>query len=116
MIRACGAGRGITCDEFERRRQCMCRQTVVAAALVAFVVGFLAARPYAAEGPYQLIKEIPIAGDGGWDYLNVDSTSKRLYVSHASKVVVIDTGKDEVVGEIAGTPGVHGAIFAPSAG
>src|SRR5438132_7230453 len=94
----------------------MCRQTIVAAALVAVVVGFLAARPHAADGPYQLIKEIPIAGEGGWDYLNVDSASKRLYVSHASRVVVIDTGKDEVVGEIADTPGVHGAIFVPSIG
>jgi len=33
-----------------------------------------------------------------------------LYVSHATKAVVVDIAKDVVVGEIADTPGIHGAI------
>ena len=69
-----------------------------------------------AEVNYQLLKEIPVGGDGGWDYLSVDSAGHRLYVSHASKVVVIDTLKDEVAGEIADTPGVHGFVCAPELG
>jgi YVTN family beta-propeller protein len=77
-------------------------------ALAAWCV--LVARPFAADGPYQFIKDIQIGGDGGWDYLNVDSAAKRLYVSHGTKVVVIDLAKDAVVGEIADTPGVHGAV------
>lgn len=68
--------------------------------------------PKAADGPYQLIKDVPIGGDGGWDYLNVDAASKRLYISHATKVVVYDLTTDAVVGEIADTPGVHGAVGA----
>jgi YVTN family beta-propeller protein len=67
----------------------------------------------AQEGPYRLIKEIKIGGEGGWDYLNVDTAAKRLYVSHATKAVVIDLSKDAVVGEIADTPGIHGAIPVP---
>ena len=66
-----------------------------------------------AGGPYHFIKEIPIGGDGGWDYLTVDSASQRLYVSHATKVVVIDLVKDQVAGEITNTPGVHGIAVAP---
>ena len=66
-----------------------------------------------AGGPYHFIKEIPIGGEGGWDYLSVDPASHRLYVSHATKVVVVDTAKDEVVGEIADTPGIHGVAIAP---
>jgi DNA-binding beta-propeller fold protein YncE len=69
-----------------------------------------------AEGPYKLIKEIPIGGEGGWDYLSVDQDARRLYVSHATKVVVIDIDKDAVVGEIADTPGVHGIAIAPKLG
>jgi DNA-binding beta-propeller fold protein YncE len=69
-----------------------------------------------ADGPYHFLKEIPVGGDGGWDYLSVDETARRLYVSHATKVVVIDIDKDEVVGEIADTPGVHGIAIAPSLG
>src|ERR1035441_538561 len=42
-----------------------------------------------ADGPYHLIKEIPVGGDGGWDGLIVDSTAQRLYVSHGTRVVVI---------------------------
>src|SRR5438034_1217815 len=81
--------------------------TIAAAAIVG---GLAAASPFAADGPYRKIKEIAIPGEGGWDYLNIDPAAHRLYVSHASKVVVIDTTKDEIVGEIADTPGVHGAV------
>ena len=62
---------------------------------------------------YHFLKEIPIGGDGGWDYLSCDAASHRLYVSHGTRVVVIDTGKDTVVGEIEDTPGVHGFALAP---
>ena len=80
------------------------------AVMVAFGAGLMTTEPSAADGPYLKIKEIAIPGEGGWDYLNVDSAAHRLYVSHASKVVVVDTTKDEIVGEIADTPGVHGAV------
>jgi len=66
-----------------------------------------------ADGPYHFIKEIPVSGEGGWDALTVDSAGQRLYVSHASQVVVIDLAKDQVVGEITNTPGVHDIAVAP---
>jgi DNA-binding beta-propeller fold protein YncE len=69
-----------------------------------------------ADGPYHFIKEIPVGGDGGWDYLTVDSAGQRLYVSHGTKVVVIDLAKDRVVGEITNTPGVHGIAIAHDLG
>jgi YVTN family beta-propeller protein len=69
-----------------------------------------------AQGSYKLLKEIPVGGDGGWDYLEVDSAGRRLYVSHATKVAVIDLDKETVVGEIADTPGVHGIAVAPKLG
>ena len=70
----------------------------------------------AAEVNYHLIKAIPVGGDGGWDYLSVDETARRLYVSHATKVVVIDIEKNAVVGEITNTPGVHGLAIATDLG
>jgi DNA-binding beta-propeller fold protein YncE len=69
-----------------------------------------------AKTEYHLLKEIPIGGEGGWDYLAVDPASRRLYVSHATKIVVIDLDKDQVVGEIADTPGVHGFAVASDLG
>lgn len=65
---------------------------------------------------YRFLKEIPVGGEGGWDYLATDAARHRLYVSHATKVVVIDTVTDTVIGEIADTPGVHGIAVAPELG
>lgn len=70
-----------------------------------------------AAGPdYRIIKEIPIGGEGGWDYLIVDPSAHRVYVSHATRIVVADTETGRIVGEIADTPGVHGIALAPELG
>lgn len=65
---------------------------------------------------YRLLHEIPLKGDGGWDYLSVDSAAHRLYVTHATTVAVIDTEHDTVVGEIEGLSGVHGFAVAAKLG
>ena len=65
------------------------------------------------SGPYQLVTEIPIGGEGGWDILTIDSAARRLYLSHATKVVVVDLNTNTVAGEIADTPGVHGFVAVP---
>src|SRR2546423_897820 len=70
----------------------------------------------AGETSYHLTKTIQIGGEGGWDYLSVDSAGRRLYVSHATKAVVIDLDKEKVVGEIADTPGIHGVAIAHDLG
>lgn len=75
-----------------------------------------AAQTVAAEPQYKLLKEIPIGGGSGWDYLSVDSANRRLYVTHRTKVVVIDIDSDKIVGEITDTPGVHGFVVAPDLG
>jgi DNA-binding beta-propeller fold protein YncE len=78
----------------------------------AAIVGVLVCVPRAADGPYQFIKDVEIGGEGGWDYLNLDAAGKRLLISHGTKVVVFDLTKDAIAGEIADTPGVHGAVAA----
>lgn len=68
---------------------------------------------HAADAPYHFIKEIPIPGKAQWDYLRVDPDAHRLYVTHGTKVEVIDLDKGAVIGAIEDTPGVHGIAFAP---
>ena len=65
---------------------------------------------------YRPVKEIAIGGEGGWDYILVDSAAHRVYVSHATKIVVADTQTGKVVGEIPDLPGVHGIAIAPELG
>src|SRR5437763_13074220 len=81
---------------------------LMAASAPAFLCGAAAANQ-----PYQFLTEIPIGGEGGWDILTIDSAASRLYLSHATKVVVVDLNKNAVVGEISDTPGVHGFIAVP---
>ncbi len=65
---------------------------------------------------YHITKKIPIAGQGGWDYLTVDESARRLYVSHGTQVEVLDVDSGEIIGKIEKTPGVHGIAIAPELG
>ena len=83
----------------------MLKTLVVVAALLAAV---------SADGQYAPAGEIHVGGLGRFDYLTVDSAAKRLYLSHGTEVVVIDTATDTIVGRIPDTPGVHGIAIAPN--
>jgi len=61
---------------------------------------------------YKVVGHYPIGGTGGWDYINIDSSARRLYVSHSTQVEVVDADTGKIVGTIADTPGVHGAAIA----
>jgi DNA-binding beta-propeller fold protein YncE len=67
---------------------------------------------YAADPGYHVIKKLQLGGEGGWDYLTVDSAARRLYISRSTHVMVVDIDTDKVVGDIADTPGVHGIAIA----
>ena len=80
-------------------------------AICALLIGSLSLCLPAQNPPavgYHLIHEYKLGGDTGWDYLNMDASSRRLYVSHGTHVQVlnIDTGKVE--GDITDLKGVHG--------
>jgi DNA-binding beta-propeller fold protein YncE len=77
---------------------------------------FVTSLPISAAGQYKYVKEIPMGGEGGWDYLSIDPKTRHLHVTHANKVVVIDLNSDTIAGEISDTPGVHGFAIAPELG
>jgi DNA-binding beta-propeller fold protein YncE len=72
-----------------------------------------AATPSAAPPAYHVDREFQIGGEGGWDYLTADSAARRLYVSHFSKVEVLDLDSGWKVGEVKDLDGVHGIALAP---
>lgn len=69
---------------------------------------FLAAAALASGADYKVGKTWKLGGEGGWDYLTADSAGHRLFISRATRVVVIDTTSGKQVGEIPDTQGVHG--------
>ena len=83
-------------------------------ALTLALSALFAIAAFAAPTGLKLLKEIKIGGEGGWDYLTMDSSARRLYVSHATHVVVVDPDAGKVVGDIPDTPGVHGIALAPN--
>src|SRR6202041_3076801 len=85
--------------------------------LVSVISGSLAAVALAAAAPgYHVVKTYKLGGDGGWDYLTVDASARRLYISRATHVMVVDADSGKSVGDIADTPGVHGIALAPELG
>jgi DNA-binding beta-propeller fold protein YncE len=70
--------------------------------------------PLIAQAPnYHVARKVQIGGDGGFDYVTADPASKRVFLTHATHVVVYDLAKDTVVGDIPNTIGVHGVALAP---
>ncbi len=85
--------------------------------LVSFISVSLAAVALAAAGPgYHVATTYKVGGEGGWDYLTMDSDARRLYISRATHVIVLDADSGKSVGDIADTPGVHGIALAPELG
>ena len=69
----------------------------------------------AAEAPgFKVAKRYPVPGDGGFDYIVFDASMNRLYVSHGTKVDVLDAGSGRVLGHVENTPGVHGIAIVPA--
>ena len=81
------------------------------------LVLIIAAAALAAAGPgYKVVNTYKVGGDGGWDYLTADASARRLYISRATHVIVLDLDSGKNVGDIADTQGVHGIALAPELG
>jgi DNA-binding beta-propeller fold protein YncE len=61
---------------------------------------------------YKVETRYPVPGNGGFDYVFIDSAARRLYVSHGTEVNVVDPDNGKLIGTIADTPGVHGTAIA----
>ena len=67
----------------------------------------------AGKSGYHLIKKVKLGGEGGWDYLTVDSASRRLFISRGTHVMVVDADSGKMLGDIPNTAGVHGIALVP---
>lgn len=93
------------------------RDTLIVLAGMAwmFVGGSAGADPPTAAA-YHLINKLAIGGKGAWDYLTLDSASRRLYITRGNHVSVVNVDTGQSVGEIADIPGVHGVALSPEMG
>jgi DNA-binding beta-propeller fold protein YncE len=62
------------------------------------------------------VDKFDIKGDGGTDYVAVESATGRVFVSRATHMMVVEGATGKVLGDIPDTPGVHGAGIVTKAG
>lgn len=60
---------------------------------------------------YHLINKLAVGGDGGWDYIYLDSQDRRLYITRGTHVMVLDVDTDKVIGDIPNLNGIHGVAI-----
>src|ERR1700680_484150 len=63
---------------------------------------------------YTVSRSFPLAGNGAWDYLALEASGARLFVSRGDHVDVVETVSGKLAGAIPSTAGVHGIAFAPA--
>ena len=80
--------------------------------LITFLCFPFALRAQSSGEHYHYVKAVKLGGDGGWDYLTFDATARRLYIAHATHVMVYDVDNETIVGDIPNTQGVHGIACA----
>jgi hypothetical protein len=84
-----------------------------AALLVGFPVVLLAPTLRAQTNvTYGVAHTWSLGGDGSWDYVVPDPDTHRVFIGRQNRVMVVDTDKGAVVGEVPGINGAHGTAIA----
>ncbi len=93
----------------------MSKKSIFVGAALTLVLAIMAAIPYLFAAPqavggsgYHLVKNVKLGGTGGWDYLEVDPATHRLFISRGTHVIVVDPEQGKIVGDIPDTQGIHG--------
>jgi YVTN family beta-propeller protein len=63
---------------------------------------------------YTVSRSFLLGGSSGWDYLALEASGARLFVSRADHVDVVETVNGKLTAAILNTAGVHGIAFAPA--
>jgi len=66
----------------------------------------------AQDSGYRVLRTIHLGGEGGWDYVTVDSDARRVYIPRSTHIMVVDADSGKLVGDIPGMNGLHGVAVA----
>jgi 40-residue YVTN family beta-propeller repeat len=67
----------------------------------------------AAAQNYHVSDHWKVGGEGGWDYLVSDHAAHRLYITHNSRVEVVDSNTGKPLGAVTGLKSTHGVALNP---
>jgi DNA-binding beta-propeller fold protein YncE len=63
---------------------------------------------------YTIAGRTPLPGNGAWDYLAINPSNTRVYVSHADRVSILDAATAKPVAQMSGFGFIHGIAFTPN--
>jgi DNA-binding beta-propeller fold protein YncE len=66
-----------------------------------------------AQTKWKVANTLHIGGDGGWDYVTVDSQTHRLYVTRSTHTQIIDADSGKVLGDVLSQERSHGVAIVP---
>ncbi|HZY62371.1 MAG TPA: hypothetical protein VFE38_07580 [Edaphobacter sp.] len=67
-----------------------------------------------AQASWGVSKTFSIGGEGGWDYVTVDTTGHRLFVTRTTHTMIIDANTGQMLGDIPGQKRAHGVAIVPA--
>jgi len=65
------------------------------------------------DSGYHVLRTIKLGGEGGWDYVTVDSDARRVYIPRSTHILVIDADSGKQLADIKGMNELHGVAVAP---
>jgi DNA-binding beta-propeller fold protein YncE len=65
---------------------------------------------------YHVARTFTLGGDGGWDFLALDTVCHRLFIARQNRLMVVDPETGAVIKEIPGLARAHGIAFAQDEG
>ena len=60
---------------------------------------------------YHVAQTLTLGGDGGWDYLALDTQGNRLFIARQDRVMVVNPETGALLGQIMGLHRAHGIAF-----
>src|SRR5712675_1265896 len=64
------------------------------------------------DSSYRVLRTIKLGGEGGWDYVTVDSAARRVYIPRSTHIMILDADSGKQVADIQGMNGLHGVAVA----
>lgn len=65
------------------------------------------------DSGYRVLHTYHLGGQGGWDYVTVDSAARRVYIPRSTHIMVVDADSGKLVGDIQGMNILHGVVVVP---
>ena len=65
---------------------------------------------------YHVANTFVLGGDGGWDYLSLDTQGNRLFIARQDRVMVVNPETGALLGQVLGLDRAHGVAFDYAAG